>query len=102
MFYPKGIIEDHGNSISLSLALDVSSLGSPFISRREIKLLVNYTLRVKDQIGGQHVQATGENDIMFKLNSFHTHMRIPVLNILVSYKISVMSYFMHKFFKCNS
>ncbi|KAL5060533.1 hypothetical protein RYX36_032137 [Vicia faba] len=48
--YPNGLIEAKGMCVSLFLALDVSTLPS------NTKLVVDGTLRVKDQISGQHAQ----------------------------------------------
>ncbi|XP_061369394.1 uncharacterized protein LOC133312234 [Gastrolobium bilobum] len=49
-FYPNGQDEGKGNSISLYLVLDVSTL-SP-----NTALVVDFTLRAKDQLGGKHAE----------------------------------------------
>ncbi|CAJ2632049.1 unnamed protein product [Trifolium pratense] len=50
LLYPNGVVEGKGNSISLFLALEVSTLPP------NTKLVVDCTLRAKDQITGQHAQ----------------------------------------------
>ncbi|WJX85060.1 hypothetical protein P8452_67566 [Trifolium repens] len=50
LLYPNGVVEGKGISISLFLALDVSTLPP------NTKLVVDCTLRAKDQITGQHAQ----------------------------------------------
>ncbi|KAL1351013.1 hypothetical protein HN51_014973 [Arachis hypogaea] len=49
--YPNGTLEGKGNSISMFLALDTSTLPP------NAKLLMDYTVRAKDQIGGHHAEA---------------------------------------------
>ncbi|KAK7259392.1 hypothetical protein RIF29_24999 [Crotalaria pallida] len=50
LLYPKGDDKGRGNSISLFLALDASTLPT------NTKLCVNFILRVKDQISEHHVE----------------------------------------------
>lgn len=50
LLYPNGVVEGKGTHISLFLALDVSTLPS------DTKILVDCTLRAKDQICGKHVE----------------------------------------------
>lgn len=50
MLYPNGIVEGKGNSISLFLVVEVSTLPP------NTKLVVECTLRAKDQISGHHAQ----------------------------------------------
>ncbi|KAK7337422.1 hypothetical protein VNO77_17996 [Canavalia gladiata] len=50
LIYPNGIVEGKGNSISLFLELEVSTLPP------NTKLVVDCTIRVKDQISGKHAQ----------------------------------------------
>ncbi|KAK4265229.1 hypothetical protein QN277_026309 [Acacia crassicarpa] len=49
-FYPNGHVEGKGNSVSLFLTVDISSIPS------NTKLYVQCILRVKDQIKGQHAE----------------------------------------------
>ncbi|XP_061369398.1 MATH domain and coiled-coil domain-containing protein At3g58250-like [Gastrolobium bilobum] len=49
-FYPNGLDEGEGNSISLYLVLDVSTLPP------NTTLVVDSTLRAKDQLGGRHAE----------------------------------------------
>ncbi|KAK7396866.1 hypothetical protein VNO78_18028 [Psophocarpus tetragonolobus] len=50
ILYPNGNVEGKGNSISLFLTLEVSTLAP------NTKLVAECTLRVKDQISGQHAE----------------------------------------------
>ncbi|KAK4273191.1 hypothetical protein QN277_021639 [Acacia crassicarpa] len=50
VFYPNGTIEGKGNSVSLFLTVDTSSLPS------NTKLYAHCILRVKDQVKGQHAE----------------------------------------------
>ncbi|CAK8544315.1 unnamed protein product [Lathyrus sativus] len=50
LLYPNGVVEGKGICVSLFLALDASTLPA------NTKLVVECTLRAKDQISGQHAQ----------------------------------------------
>lgn len=50
LLYPNGVVEGKGVCVSLFLALDASTLPA------NTKLVVDCTLRAKDQISGQNAQ----------------------------------------------
>ena len=61
---PNGFSEGKGNSISAYLVLHKSTL------QPNTKLLVDYTVRAKDQISGRHAEEKG--DTMFTLQAQHS------------------------------
>jgi len=66
LLYPNGVVEGKGTNISLFLALDVTTLSS------NTKIVVDCTLRAKDQISGKHVERKCKPYIGYLLSSMDT------------------------------